>query len=124
MHRKLTFRRDTRLEGSFPAEISSVKPPIAVRCLDISRGGAYLEGEALPVGSELQVWIELAPFLRVTARGVVVYQGDDGPPGVGIRFVDLDAGLQHEVRAFVETMRPHDEPLAVAGWLTAAVSTH
>lgn len=124
MHRKLSFRRDIRLEGSFPAEVLSESTPIRLTCLDVSRGGAYLEGASYPPGTELQLKLELAPFLQVQTKATVVYQGDDGPPGIGVRFVELDANTQHEIRAFVETVRPLEEPLAVANWANATISTH
>jgi uncharacterized protein (TIGR02266 family) len=73
---------------------------------NVSRGGLFLEGEPLPVASELRVELRL-PECRepVTATARVVWRRSrraSPTPGMGVRFLDLDRAsarvLAHHVR--------------------------
>ncbi len=119
MHRTIRYRRDPRLEGTFATRLTLGGKVIEAICRNVSRGGLFLESVDLPVGAEVEVELALDAVHSVRAVAEVRHRFDDEPKGVGLRFRDLSGEDQHVIRAFVEQVRPLEEPLAVAGWVGA-----
>jgi len=61
---------------------------------NLSVGGVHVEGQPIPVGTEVKVKIAARP--PVGAEGVIRYAADNGGKGVGIEFTKItDANRQH-----------------------------
>jgi hypothetical protein len=73
---------------------------LKVICSDISAGGLRVEGEDLPVGSEVEVYVELPSRVAVEAKARVVRGGDRG---VALRFIDLGQDARLAITAFCRT---------------------
>ena len=76
---------------------------------DLSRGGAFLRGDALlPIGTQVRLRFTLLmdDIEFVEGVGEVVHHGDPEDPGMGIRFIDLTA----ESRALLDRACPEEAP--------------
>lgn len=76
--------------------------------LDLSRGGAsILTSVALPVDTEISVWIpldEVDHVLEATAKVVRLKQGEEGQMVVGVSFTDLSLVDQEKILDYIIKM--------------------
>ncbi|MBS1151915.1 MAG: PilZ domain [Myxococcaceae bacterium] len=82
-------RRNLRVLCGVPAGAEGARAPISGTCRNLSQGGMFFIGPTLPVGQNLEFWIQL-PGGKITATGEVRYAfayPEGG--GVGVRFTRL-----------------------------------
>jgi uncharacterized protein (TIGR02266 family) len=80
---------------------------------NISEGGVFVATyQLLPVGTELNLMLKLDGGDEVPVRGEVRWlrdlHADDTSgvmPGMGVRFVDLDADLENAIQRFIDSQR-------------------
>ncbi len=115
---RLRPRGDCRRSARLPVRVGSSAGSRRGRLKDISRTGLFL---ALPDPPPVDAPVSLSLRLpgpggrrRLEARGVVVRQVPSDPeshliPGVGVRFVDLDAAAVAHIERFVSQGPPDAE---------------
>ncbi len=95
-----SIRTFPRIEMHKPVELRVGDQAINIQdCIgNLSAGGLFVKGEALPVGTPVRIFVSgQAPF---EADGVVRYQGFNGYRGVGIEFT----GVNEKVRKGLDTL--------------------
>ena len=109
-------RREPRAQVCATVNLSSEHNFWAGLTMNMSEGGLFVAThQAVPVGTTLLLRMTL-PFESeeivtvVEVRWTRAYNSahDDVPPGLGLQFVDTDAGALAKIRKFVSTIR---EPL-------------
>lgn len=79
---------------------------------NISGGGVFVATHLLkPIGSVIELSITLPDSVTVTARGEVRWVRDynessDVPPGMGVRFVELDTAAESAIATFLSERDP------------------
>lgn len=96
-------RRDARFPVSFKV-VAFLAPgePVGGTALNVSRNGLLLEThlDALHVGADVELQLELPPGTALPAQGRVVREA--GPGQFGLQFVGLDPTARGRVEAFVQ----------------------
>jgi hypothetical protein len=96
-------RRDARFPVSFKV-VAFLVPgePVGGTALNVSRNGLLLETrlDALQVGADVELQLELPPGAALPAQGRVVREA--GPGQFGLQFVALDPTARVRVEAFVQ----------------------
>lgn len=69
--------------------------------LDLSPGGAFIEGPVVPLGSEIEV--EFALFDRYTIRAKAVVRHFSLSAGMGVEFKQLSAEERHQITRFINS---------------------
>ena len=67
--------------------------------VNLSLGGAYIEGPAVPLGSEIEV--EFALFDRYTLHAKAVVRHFSLNTGMGVEFKQLSAEDRHQITRFI-----------------------
>jgi hypothetical protein len=98
------LRESPRLEVHLPVEVDVGGQTIASRTLNVSAGGALLEGAAFGArDTEVEVTIAMPQGgPEVKASGIVVRAAADG---TGIRFTDIDAASRDHLDSMVLSVR-------------------
>jgi hypothetical protein len=92
------LRSSPRLDVQLPVVVSAGGRTIQARTLNVSAGGALLEGATFgPASGAVEVAITIPNGPEVRARGIIVRAL---PQGTGIRFTDIDPAA----RAHLDTM--------------------
>ncbi|MFZ5469098.1 MAG: PilZ domain-containing protein [Myxococcota bacterium] len=101
---KITNRRNLRILCGGAAKAEGPKGPLRGICRNISLGGLFFTGPALPVGSSVQLELQLPGSGAVSALGEVRYHHAyaDGA-GMGIRFLRLGQDDLARLTTFVES---------------------
>jgi CheY-like chemotaxis protein len=101
---EVPVRREARFPVSFTV-VAFLDPgtPVSGTALNVSRNGLLLETrlDALDVGAEVDLRLELPPGTPLSAQGRVVRQA--GPGQFGLQFTGLDGAARQRVDAFVRT---------------------
>lgn len=104
------LRRYARSPLELPVRVAeaenSVNAVIEFDTQDLSVGGAFVRSDLLfEVGEELSLTLAFPDGREVTARGRVVRvareSGDEGVPGMGVEFVNLEDADREAIRALV-----------------------
>jgi hypothetical protein len=92
------LRSSPRLDVQLPVTVSALGRSIQTTTVNVSSGGALLEGSSFgPAGGAVEVAIKTPNGPEVRARGIVVRAL---PQGTGIRFTDIEPAA----RAHLDTM--------------------
>ena len=99
---------DAYVRVIIPANRASIES----RVRDLSENGVFLIARATrPIGTELQLHIDITPDLVIRAKGIVVHEvkPDEGsserPGGMGIMFLEIESDIE-ELRAFIASREP------------------
>jgi hypothetical protein len=99
---------DAYVRVIIPANRASIES----RVRDLSENGVFLIARATrPIGTELQLHIDITPDLVIRAKGIVVHEvkADEGsserPGGMGIMFLEIESDIE-ELRAFIASREP------------------
>jgi hypothetical protein len=95
-------RRNVRVVCGAPAKLESPKGSVQGTCRNLSLGGLFFVGGALPIGLTVEITIELPGAGRVQGLGEIRYYHDypEGR-GMGIRFTRLADGHEQVLRRYV-----------------------
>ena len=87
---KIQNRRNVRVVCGAPATLDSPKGSVKGTCRNLSLGGLFFVGGALPIGLTVEITIDLREGGRIQALGEIRYHHDypEGR-GMGIRFTQL-----------------------------------
>ena len=78
---------------------------------DLGQGGVFVATHRiLPIGALVALEIRIGRSVRTfealgTVRWSRPYRGDQAPPGFGVEFVDVDAGVLFRMRTFCAMVR-------------------
>jgi len=87
---------------SVPVLIDIGSKWLRANCRDVSTGGLRIENEPLPLGREVELYIELPTQVAVEAHARVVR--NDGTT-VALRFVELNPEARHAISDFCRRRR-------------------
>lgn len=93
----MSDERRNQVRVSVNEEFSSIDGFLSEYVSNLSRGGIFLRcEEVLPLGTEvdLHFTILVEDMETIQGRGEVVHHGHGGPPGLGIRFLELSPSSQ------------------------------
>ena len=99
---RIQNRRNVRVLCGAPAKLESPKGMVQGTCRNLSLGGLFFVGGALPIGHTVEITIDLPEAGHVQARGEIRYHHDypEGP-GMGIRFTHLAEEHAQVLRRYV-----------------------
>jgi uncharacterized protein (TIGR02266 family) len=91
-------REHQRIPYSVEVEFRTASSFLVAYSVNVSRGGLFLETEhEVPVGSQISLRLAVPSAGPVGLTGVVAWrrgrESGDGPPGLGVEFVDLGGEL-------------------------------
>jgi two-component system cell cycle response regulator DivK len=107
---RVSHRLGRRRPARIPARVASPAGDLRARVKDISRTGLFLAlSPPLPINASLRLSLRLPGpegVRSIEARGVVVRQVPPDPeshliPGVGVRFVEIDAASESVIDHYV-----------------------
>ncbi len=97
------LRASPRLDVQLPVTVAAAGRTIQSRTVNVSAGGALLEGAAFgPRDGAVEVTINLPNGPAVNARGIIVRTL---PEGTGIRFTDIDPAARSHLDSMVLSIR-------------------
>lgn len=97
------LRASPRLDVQLPVTVSAAGRTIEARTLNVSAGGALLEGASFgPRDGAVEVEIKMPQGPWVRARGLIVRAL---PEGTGIRFTDIDPAARDRLDSMVLEVR-------------------
>jgi hypothetical protein len=97
------LRASPRLDVQLPVTVSAAGRTIEARTLNVSAGGALLEGTSFgPRDGAVEVEIKMPQGPWVRARGLIVRAL---PQGTGIRFTDIDPAARDRLDSMVLEVR-------------------
>jgi hypothetical protein len=97
------LRASPRLDVQLPVQVSVAGATHATTTVNLSAGGALLEGRTFGAAeAAVEVDISMPQDTVVTARGVIVRVHDKG---TGIRFTELDPAAEHHIDSMVLSIR-------------------
>jgi len=97
------LRSSPRLDVQLPVTVSALGRTIESRTVNVSAGGALLEGTSFgPPNGAVEVSIKMPNGPEVRARGIVVRTL---PQGTGIRFTDIDPAARAHLDSMVLSIR-------------------
>jgi uncharacterized protein (TIGR02266 family) len=118
LHRGADRRVHPRLSVSVQVDFRSENNFYSARTRDISLGGLFLEtSTALAIGAQLEVDLRfLKVHLRLPCEVMWVLEAEEGPVGVGVRFLELNEHARKKIEAFMALRAPlafgdDDEPV-------------
>lgn len=96
MASKTNSRKTPRVACGVPARAEGPRGPLRGQCTSLSRAGMFFTGPTVPIGSSVEVDVDL-PGRGIHAFGEVRYHvSRPGSAGMGIRFTRLaQADLEH-----------------------------
>jgi hypothetical protein len=99
---KIQNRRNVRVVCGAPAKLEGPRGSLEGTCRNLSLGGLFFVGGALPIGQTVQITIALPDGGRVQGLGEIRYHHDypEGP-GMGIRFTQVADEHQQILRRYV-----------------------
>ncbi len=94
----MSERTHQRIPYGVEVEFRTASSFLVAYSVNLSRGGLFLETEAdMPVGSEVAIRIGVPGTGAVELTGVIAWrrgrESGDGPPGIGLEFVELAPDL-------------------------------
>ncbi|MBY0398771.1 response regulator [Myxococcota bacterium] len=100
-----------------PIEINARGLRITGRLRNVSRGGLFIDAPMrLRKTEEIGIQFSLddaAPIVSPTAQVVWIQPSDDGPDGVGLRFLEIDPATIDRIEHFVSDHYPRSQSLPV-----------
>jgi hypothetical protein len=97
------LRASPRLDVQLPVQVSAVGRTIETKTVNVSAGGALLEGTSFgPPNGAVEVAIKMPNGPEVRARGIIVRAL---PQGTGIRFTDIDPAAVAHIDTMVLSIR-------------------
>lgn len=107
---KTNQRRNLRVFCTAVARAEGPRGPVKGTCRNLSQGGLFFVGPALPLGGSFDFTVEL-PQGRITARGEVRYSHTypEGS-GVGVKFTRLSQEDLAKIIKFVEANAANEVP--------------
>jgi uncharacterized protein (TIGR02266 family) len=101
-------RRAQRAELIVRVDYATVDEIFTEFTRDINAGGLFIETDKpCPTGTEVAMHFSLpgGEAIETVGRVVRTSVGDDGPPGMGIEFDELDAGARVRIDELVRSLR-------------------
>src|SRR5262245_48424746 len=94
----MTEREYQRVPYSVEVEFRTASSFLVAYSVNVSRGGMFLETEHdVPLGAEVVLRMMVPDAGPVAMTGVVAWrrgrESGDGPPGIGVEFLDLGGDL-------------------------------
>ena len=98
-------RRWHRIPVHLWAEASDGDATYFNQAADLSAGGVFVAAPIpLPVGTVVNLRFDAPGGGEIEVKGVVVNVGDDGEPGMGVRFSDLTAEAKQAIEDMVAAL--------------------
>ncbi|HSK01795.1 MAG TPA: TIGR02266 family protein [Kofleriaceae bacterium] len=90
----MTEREHDRMPYSVQVEFRTPSSFLVAYSVNLSRGGLFLETDAdIPTGAPITVDFAIPTAGEISLNGTVAWrrgaEGGDGPPGIGVEFVDV-----------------------------------
>lgn len=102
MASKTNSRRTLRVACGVPARAEGPRGPLRGQCTSLSRAGMFFTGPTVPIGTSLELSLEL-PGQGIHALGEVRYHVNrPGSAGMGIRFTRLAQADLEAIGQFIQ----------------------